>query len=98
MAGFLRECCDLSSQQMMAETEVEEIVRMTTTVEPLGAQLQDATIVLDGVNPPANTISGLQYLGPAVHVGVSRASLCYFVTNYLLRKNTVYLFPGAIYV
>ena len=56
---------------MMAETEVEEIVRMTTAVEPLGAQLQDATIVLDGVNPPANTISGLQYLGPAVHVGVS---------------------------
>ena len=45
MSDFLRECCDLSSQQMMAETEVEEIVRMTTTVEPLGAQLQDATIV-----------------------------------------------------
>ena len=50
----------------MTEAEVEEIVRMTATVEPLSSQLQDSSIMLDRVNPPTNTVSSLQYFSPAV--------------------------------
>ena len=51
----------------MTETEVEETVSVTPTVEPLSPQLQDATIMLYSVNPPTNTITSLQYFSPAVN-------------------------------
>ena len=69
MPSFLGECSDLarlSSQEVMTETEVEEIVGVTATAQPLSSQLEHGPIMLYSVNPPTNTISSLQYFSPAV--------------------------------
>ena len=65
VTGSLPECSHLSAQQIMAETEVEEIVGMAATVEPLSSQLQYSSVMLYSVNPPSNTITSLQHFGPA---------------------------------
>ena len=66
VTGSLPECSHLSAQQIMAETEVEEIVGMAATVEPLSSQLQDGPVMMYSVNPPTHTISSLQHFSPAV--------------------------------
>ena len=65
VTGSLPECSHLSAQQIMAETEVEEIVGMAATVEPLSSQLQHGSLMFYSVNPPANTIPSLQHFRPA---------------------------------
>ena len=71
VTGSLPECSHLTAQQVVAEAEVEEIVGMTATVEPLSSQLQHTSVMLYSVNPPSNTITSLQHFGPACQVSFS---------------------------